>query len=382
MPSTTVYIGIENGKPLRKFVRAKNDKELEKKVRQIKIEIENKKNVIDKCYFDAWANKWLNECAIPSGICEGTIIEYKAAIKHLNNRYENVSMRDITLSDFQVMINGLSLYNQNTGKPASKKLLNDIVKTAKKIFCYARDNNNSGIPDFFNSVVISKKASCTKRRALFEDEINRVIEMPHRAQTFAMLGLFSGLRRGEIIPLLWNDIDLNKGIIYVTRFCEFKENNPVLKNYGKSTNARRVVKIPPVLVEYLKNVKKTVDKTASLVCPNAKGTLHTKSSFRKMWDSYMRDMNVKYGFDGRNVSKFSNSKLPMVIERFTPHFLRHTFATLLYLQKIDLGTAKQLMGHEDIATTSNIYTDIQNNSFFTVSKDFKKKLKSEYRIKI
>lgn len=61
-------------------------------------------------------------------------------------------------------------------------------------------------------------------------------------------------------------------------------------------------------------------------------------------------------------------------------YLRHTFATLLYLQNIDMVTAKQILGHADITTTVNIYTDLKNFNKFTLSQSFIHKLNNEYAI--
>ena len=72
----------------------------------------------------------------------------------------------------------------------------------------------------------------------------------------------------------------------------------------------------------------------------------------------------------------------MKIERFTPHYLRHTFATLLYLQGVDIVTAKQLLGHADIKTTINIYTDLNTFNKATLSAQFNEKLVSDYAVRV
>lgn len=51
-------------------------------------------------------------------------------------------------------------------------------------------------------------------------------------------------------------------------------------------------------------------------------------------------------------------KLPMLIPTFTPHQLRHTYITMLYLAGVDVLTAKEQAGHADIATTLGIYTHL------------------------
>lgn len=83
-----------------------------------------------------------------------------------------------------------------------------------------------------------------------------------------------------------------------------------------------------------------------------------------LWESYMRDLNVKYGYDGQQ-NKNRPGGLPMRIDTFTPHQLRHTFCTLMYFAGVDVMTARDQMGHKDISVTLGIYT--------ALDKKFKKK---------
>ena len=71
----------------------------------------------------------------------------------------------------------------------------------------------------------------------------------------------------------------------------------------------------------------------------------------------------------------------MKIEPFTPHYLRHTFATMLYLQDINVVDAMQILGHSDVQTTINIYTDFKNLKKDNLSKKYKEHLLSDYAIK-
>ena len=50
--------------------------------------------------------------------------------------------------------------------------------------------------------------------------------------------------------------------------------------------------------------------------------------------------------------------LPMVIRTFTPHELRHTFCTLLYVAGVDVLTARDQMGHASVQVTQEIYTHL------------------------
>lgn len=377
--STTVYTGTVNGKKQRKHLTADTPSELRQKVRNLKIDIDNGKDV-KKALFGEWADKWLNEYKIPSGIGNGTITQYKSAIVHLKREYEFVEFKNIKLSDFQIFINKLAEENPTTHKPTSKATLQSVIKVASAICLYASANDVAGVPMFFKAVKVPKGAPTKQRRALTETEQQMIIDTPNRCQPAAMILLFSGIRRGELIPLKWSDIDLENGFIDINKSVEFKNNTPTVKEGGKSAAAVRLVPIPPILIDYLKRYKKDCKILSSYVCSNAAGKMHTKTSFRKMWNSYLIDLNVKYGYAGQDVSKYNPEGLPMKIEPFTPHYLRHTYATMLFLQNVDVVSAKQYLGHSNIQVTIDIYTDLKNNNRINLSEKYKHKLQNEYKI--
>ena len=177
---TTVYIGTVNGKPVRKHIVASSQRELNEKKNIIKNDVLNKKDVNTKALFGVWAYKWLNEQT--KGLNKGTVTQYESAIKHLNRYFEFVSLKDIKLSDFQTVINDLSIENPNTGEPMAKATLENIKKVGAKIFNYAIANDIAGVSFFFNSIKIPKNAPKKERRALTETEIKRIIEFKHRCQ--------------------------------------------------------------------------------------------------------------------------------------------------------------------------------------------------------
>jgi len=376
---TSIYVGTDaNGNKKRIYISANSPEELQKKVIIKKEDLRRGAYKEKSAYIDDWADQWLEKYRIPSGISTGTINQYKAAIGHLKREFGHLKFVDISLSRFQEFIYNLAKMNPNTGKPAAKQTLQNVVKVAKSICVYAR-SNNIDVPDFTSAVIIPKNAPEEKRRALTEEEQNWIIETSHRCQLPAMIMMFAGLRRSEVIPLLWEDIDLKNGIISINKTVDLQNNIAELRFFGKSDAAIREINIPPVLVDYLKKYKKENNVTYGLVCLKISGGYHSKSSFTKMWNSYLLDLNIKYGFPGRNLSKYNPKRIPMKIEHFTPHYLRHTFATILYLQGVDVVTAKQLMGHADIQTTINRYTDIKNNRY-SVSKSYKDKLEKEYKV--
>jgi len=71
----------------------------------------------------------------------------------------------------------------------------------------------------------------------------------------------------------------------------------------------RVIDIPQKLTDYLK-----AEKYESIyVCIDSKNAMHAESSWKRMWESYLCDLNLKYGtFAGGAKSKFDLLKAAMI----------------------------------------------------------------------
>ncbi len=230
--------------------------------------------------------------------------------------------------------------------------------TASQIFALAID---SRVLDYNPalSVRVPQRAPQSHRRALTSEEQQWIVEMSHRAQRAAMIMMYAGLRRGELIPLTWNDIDLKAKTISINKAVEMIKCKPVPKDMTKTPAGIRTIDIPQRLVDFLK----TQTKDNILVCPAVAGNMFTESSWAAMWESYMIDLNFKYGncidkTGKRATSKFNSNGIVKTIPLITAHWLRHTFATLLYISGVDVLTAKDQLGHEDVKTTLQIYTHL------------------------
>ena len=203
-----------------------------------------------------------------------------------------------------------------------------------------------------------------KRREWLDEERQAwVLNTPHRAQRAAMVMMLAGLRRGEATALTWADVDLDSRTITVNKSWDFAAGR--VKG-PKTAAGERVVHIPRLLADYLR-AERDADPSTLYVVHTSTGGRMTDIAWRRMWDSYMSDLNVKYGYHGA-VSKYATRKkddsgneqgaLPMVIRTFTPHELRHTFCTLLYMAGVDVLTARDQMGHASVQVTQEIYTHL------------------------
>ena len=168
----------------------------------------------------------------------------------------------------------------------------------------------------------------------------------------ALIMLYCGLRRGELLALQWSDINLDTGKINIYKSVAFDNSHkPVIKT-TKTKSGQRQVEIPFVLLSAFNQS----NPTSLYVCSDTNGNMMTYSAFKRAWESYMHYLNICAGGTDATRSK------PKVIamQPFTPHQLRHTYATLLYSAGVDMLTAQKLLGHSDIKVTMGIYTHLED----------------------
>lgn len=357
----SVYLG--NGKY--KYVYASNNRELDRKVQEIKLQLGKGIDVsAERDTFGQWAERWLK--LKKPDISAKRYAAYQYTVRHFES-ISNMPICKIRTADIQDIISDAA----EAG--AAKQTLSQYKSVCRQIIQLAADNR---VLDYNPAVAVKipKQATKTTKRALTEQEQEWIMSpTDHRGQRAAMIMMFAGLRRGELIPLLWTDIDLKNKTITVNKSVEMINSRPIVKNSTKTASGMRVIHIPNLLADYL--AKQDVNNNF-LVCPDAHGNMYTESAWERMWESYMRELNFKFGdFSGIMVtdkksgqltefklpkSRFAPIKIPMVIPAITAHWLRHTYITMLYLAGVDVMTAKEQAGHADIKTTMQIYTHLDS----------------------
>lgn len=271
----------------------------------------------------------------------------------------------VRTADVQAMLNRLAAEGDtragSAGGPLSHKTLGQIAGTLSAAFALA-------IPEVVlynpcDRAVVPAGVPAKRREWLDEERQGWVLNTPHRAKRAAMVMMLAGLRRGEATALTWADVDLDARTISVNKSWDFAAGR--VKG-PKTAAGERVVHIPRLLEDYLR-AEREADPNTLYVVHTARGMRMTAIAWRRLWDSYMADLNVLYGYRGA-VSKHATRKkddsgneqgaLPVIIRTFTPHELRHTFCTILYRSGVDVLTARDQMGHSSVQVTQEIYTHL------------------------
>lgn len=340
-----IYLGTIDGRAKYKYVYAATQKELDAKVRDVKIAVGKGLDVTaanDK--FGHWRIQWLKLKS--HTVSTQRYISYESLSKKLEI-LDNSPVTRLTITDFQNVIFDNAHLSANT--------LVSLKSICKQVMQLAIDNR---VIDY-NPAANIKLPKCPKktlRRALTETEQSWIINTPDYMQTAAMLMMYAGLRRGELLALMWTDVDLDAGTINVDKAAEVLHGKFETKYFTKTEAGMRTVYIPSILTEYLKGVKRSNNL---YVFPAPQGGKFYTKTWNRKWEAYIKKLNTKYG-DFSNYILDPGEELPIVIPYFTAHWLRHTFITMMYLAGIDLLTAKEQAGHNDVRTTMSIYTHLDS----------------------
>jgi integrase len=191
-----------------------------------------------------------------------------------------------------------------------------------------------------------------------------------------MIGLYSGLRREEILGLQWDCVFLDAPAPYISvrRAWHEESNRPVINTELKTKSARRDVPIPQVLVDCLREEKEK--SISEYVIADSEGQPLSYSQFVRIWN-YIKVRSTgertlyKY-VNGQSIKKKVTLELgqkcrnkPSIVYTIdfpvTPHLLRHTYITNLIHAGVDPKTVQHLAGHKNSKVTMDIYAKVKYN---------------------
>ena len=195
------------------------------------------------------------------------------------------------------------------------------------------------------------KAKKPKRKYYDDDQckillenLEQLDEEQIKYKTAIILTVFTGVRLGELMGLEWNDIDFRNGIVSINRSSQYLADTGVFTKVPKTESSIREVAIPDFVISLLEEYKLWYEEQKSLY-----GELWIDSNrlFVQADDRPMHPSTISKWF----VKFIGQIGLPVI----NFHGLRHTNATLLIAQNIDVAVVAARLGHAQITTTFNFY---------------------------
>ena len=173
---------------------------------------------------------------------------------------------------------------------------------------------------------------------------------PDQIRIFFELAIYGGLRRGELIALTWNDIDLDHNIIDINKETVITKNG-IKTDTPKSARSVRLVAIPEFIMYDLKKYK--VQQLQYRLSIGNKW-IDDNSIFIRWNGQQMYPTTPDLIF--KKIIKEYNKKASDPLPNIPLHGLRHTNATLLIHGGMNAQSVSDRLGHAQTSTTMNIYS--------------------------
>lgn len=328
-----------------KYFYGKTQKEVRRKMAEwSQAEEEAKtKAVLFETVADAWAT-WKVEV---EGVGWAAESSYKSPIADAKEWFGGRNINDIYADEIAEFLNGMA--KKGLGKSAVGKRRSVL----KGIWDYAILKRITRY-NIIHSVKLPNNLWEGDREPPTDEQMERIRDgFTKEFGLFPLIQAFTGMRRGELLALEWEDFDWEKNIINVCRSVEFVNGTPRAKKPKTDAGKREI--------SFLEQLKERLPRGRSgLVFKGTRGGymhLYEYSDAWKRWCMSVGLAEKKKIPEGVDKKKFVGLRGWKVT--VTSHQLRHYYATILYEAGVGEKDAQNLLGHADIQTTLNVYTHIR-----------------------
>lgn len=176
-----------------------------------------------------------------------------------------------------------------------------------------------------------RKIEKNKRGALTREQIAAVAKYRGPGYLMGIAFLFTGCRRGELMALRYEDIDRKNRTISISRKVSYV-GTPVVEDHTKTEAGIRSVPLLAPLDVVLPRDR------VGLIFHDGNGGLMGKREIADQWRKFVEGVGLP--------------------DNITPHWLRHSFATICYDAGLDPKSTASILGHADEKITMQIYTHL------------------------
>ncbi len=275
---------------------------------------------------DYYIKQYLDYLIIDKKFSSNTVNSYKNDLYQFYN-YMKKDMLKIKKEDIKIFLKELQ-------KECNEKTVAHYLTVLRGFYKFLKIESvlNNSPTDYIDLPKLTK----TLPKVLSQQEINKLLDISlnnkydYRNKAMLELMYATGIRISELINIKIHELNIN---------------NCSLRVIGKG-NKERFIPVGSIAIKYLeiyinnyrnKFIKKELSDYLFL---NSRGDKMTRQAFFKIVKEIAKKQNIQTDF--------------------SPHTLRHSFATHMLENGADLKIIQELLGHSDLSTTQ-IYTNISNS---------------------
>ena len=343
-----VNLGTDiNGKRKQKYFYGNTEKEVKKKLKDYFIQGEKySANNIAKMTLEEFLTDWLENILIHTLKPKSYAIKEYIIKQQIVPRIGLLQVNSLTAADIQQMVN--DMVDKGFSYSTVKKAFDTLNQRFKLAIAQEQVSKNPTL-----GVILPKQKNKKNSEIQYfsEEQCKELIQEARRVygfnnQNVYRLGelvpflIYTGLRIGEAIALEWADIDdenqtitINKNVIEV----KSQETDKYIlqkQNSTKTDNSTRIIPISNGAMECIKNLKK-INGNKKFIFASQTGKYVSPSNLSRMFRGIQKALNYEHVLG--------------------LHSLRHTFATLMLGNGIDVKIVSELLGHSNVSVTYNIY---------------------------
>ena len=316
------------------------------------------KNKVENILFSEYLLNWIEDQEIGSY----TRRNYRFIAKNIINFFEkNLLLQDIRAYHIQQLYNYLLKNKKLKANTVLRyhAVIRKCLQTALKQRLIAI-NEADLVDKPRKKRYIAKTLNQKQLLQIFEEAQGTYLALP------MFLSMHHGLRRSEALGVLWKNINLEEGTMIINNTL-LEDENRILYNFQKTKNntSGRTLPLIPEVVKFLKNVKKQQEENKKIF----------KNSYNK---KFLDNVCVKENGDIITPSyvsqKFTDITRKLGYEDIHFHCLRHSYATLLFKEGLDLKIISMLLGHSCYNTTSETYLHLTESFLLDLGRQSMEKI--------
>lgn len=277
--------------------------------------------------FGEIAREWW-EFAEP-GLAHQSVKTYRPAYSRAVDAFGNMLIKNIRPKDVNLFLRKMAREGKAEKTIANQRMIVSLIMDHAIL-----ENDLEVNPCSAVQVPKEAKKQVPRKSASSIDE--EIVKKSYDIWIFPYIAIMTGMRKGEILALQWKDIDFDRNIINVTKSVYHQGDRP----YIKEPKTEESIRVVPLLAPLKKVLLERKGKKDEYIVSDDGTKPLTNRRFITLSDHYKAETGVTC----------------------TAHQLRHSFATIAFECGLSVKSVQEILGHKQIATTMDIYTDFRKKS--------------------